>query len=265
MTEIPSNASNRRADAFCRSCGAKLPEGASFCPGCGASRVTRSRDDVPVARRAPSEVFVSDYLAPNLIMMVPCCCAQPGAIVALGFSLAARSAQRNGRRRVAIARAAVAQTLFWFNLIFAICAFVCAVLYACAPAANKFFDRVLCGTELRDEIEMLNWGLENVENDLVDLNDDLIEGLDYRFKQLERKLSDKIEKKLHRKAALPETQEEVEEAIDQPEEDEIEEDAARDASSESNGDADAPDGAEEESRESDETAVGVAFRAFPTV
>lgn len=126
---------------FCGSCGREIDDSSKFCTYCGAPCAERPSSDAAslaatLPPTAPPESVGSDFLVPNLIMMIPCCCAWPGAIVALCFSFSARAAKRDGRTETAISRAAAAKTLFWINLILAL------GLFACAPFGISLIDHV---------------------------------------------------------------------------------------------------------------------------
>ena len=131
---------------FCGSCGKQNDDSAKFCVHCGASadgsapsRPAGDSLSEPVAITLTGPVTLSvgsyarcaaarpcsDYLIPNILELLLCCCF-PTTIVGLCFSIASRCAKSRGDWDKALERAAVAKTLFWVTPFFVILLFLAA-------------------------------------------------------------------------------------------------------------------------------------------
>ena len=131
---------------FCGSCGKQNDDSAKLCVHCGASadgsapsRPAGDSLSEPVAITLTGPVTLSvgpyarcaaarpcsDYLIPNILELLLCCCF-PTTIVGLCFSIASRCAKSRGDWDKALERAAVAKTLFWVTPFFVILLFLAA-------------------------------------------------------------------------------------------------------------------------------------------
>lgn len=125
---------------ICQKCGKPLADSAKFCSGCGAPCGNPNSAASPIFDAAGSaaapiagysnygynsnqrnaSVYTgSDFLIPNIVILIVCCCF-PTGIAGLIMSIMARSAKNSGEREKAIVCATAAKTLFFVTPVLAI-------------------------------------------------------------------------------------------------------------------------------------------------
>lgn len=89
----------------CSKCGREIPQGTTFCPGCGAQ--------VFVAQQAPGAPMtpVKNWLVPAILATIFCCL--PFGIVSIIFASRANSEASAGNYQQAQINADKAKTWFW--------------------------------------------------------------------------------------------------------------------------------------------------------
>ena len=116
---------------FCRSCGAKLDDGASFCGYCGADLRSQSADPTGEPGFTPNYGWqyapeINDYLTLNILATLLCFFPWTG-IAGIVFSALAGSANDRGQYRKARDYAKIAKVLFWITVAFGIGAAITAM------------------------------------------------------------------------------------------------------------------------------------------
>lgn len=116
---------------FCRSCGAKLDDGASFCGYCGADLQSQSADPAGGPGFTPNYGWqyapeINDYLTLNILATLLCFFPWTG-IAGIVFSALAGSANDRGQYRKARDYAKIAKVLFWITVAFGIGAAITAM------------------------------------------------------------------------------------------------------------------------------------------
>lgn len=141
---------------ICQKCGKPLADSAKFCSGCGAPCGNPNSAASPIFDAAGSaaapiagysnygynsnqrnaSVYTgSDFLIPNIVIVIVCCCF-PTGIAGLIMSIMARSAKNSGEREKAIVRATAAETLFFATPVLAIILAVACTIGAGALAGG---------------------------------------------------------------------------------------------------------------------------------
>ena len=113
---------------FCSGCGNQLEDGARFCELCGA----------PVGEKLTllfsQETCKEEHVGPDFLWLnfasLFFCLLSPTAIIALIYSIGARSSKGGCDWSSAGSRAAVARTMFWINLALAVVIYGMSLLYS---------------------------------------------------------------------------------------------------------------------------------------